>query len=109
MSLIYVPSLRPTYLHQPNRTGRTYLIYTDHQTYESARRLTISQPRLPFSRHYMLLRAAPVQSVLSLMRHDPRNQESYLILSTSLRYVARCVLTVHTNQPLSIILRLHSQ
>jgi hypothetical protein len=44
--------------------------------------------------------------------HNRRNQESYLILSTSLPYVAqptRSVLTLHANHPLSILLRPRSQ
>jgi hypothetical protein len=41
--------------------------------------------------------------------HNPRNQESYLILSTSLPYVAHCVLTLHTTQLALSNIRLRSQ
>jgi hypothetical protein len=59
--------------------------------------------------HPVPLRAAPI-SLSFHQWHNPRNQESYLILSTSLPYVARCVLTLHTTQPLSNIrLRSHNE
>jgi hypothetical protein len=63
--------------------------------------------KAPISLSFPYTTSSTYQSAL-LQRHNPRNQESYLILSTSLPYVARCVLTLHTTQPLSNI-RLRSQ
>jgi hypothetical protein len=101
----------------PYKQPMSPLLMTPHVTERMSNALLCCRPRsprapkstpisLPFPYDTTLQTTVPLLTApisLSFHQwHNPRNQESYLILSTSLPCVARCVSILHTTQPSSI-------